>query len=96
MRALNYVGPFKVKVEDVEKPKLEHPEDVIVKVTTVSLYPDHSTATETDLNSRLPFAAPIYSRNGVMAIAYGERSQADDDTQYVRRADRSRARHHLR
>lgn len=25
-----------VRVEDVEKPRLEHPDDIIVKVTTVS------------------------------------------------------------
>lgn len=36
MKAVNYVGPHKVKVEEVEKPKLEHPDDIIVKVTTVS------------------------------------------------------------
>jgi threonine dehydrogenase-like Zn-dependent dehydrogenase len=35
MKALNYAGPFTVRVEDVEVPKLEHPDDVIVKVTTV-------------------------------------------------------------
>lgn len=35
MQALNYIGPFKVKVEEVEKPRLEHPDDIIVKVTTV-------------------------------------------------------------
>ncbi|KAL7788412.1 hypothetical protein V8C43DRAFT_323667 [Trichoderma afarasin] len=36
MKALNYVGPYTVKVEEIEKPKLEHPDDIIVKVTTVS------------------------------------------------------------
>lgn len=36
MKALNYIGPYQVRVEDVERPKLEHPDDVIVKVTTVS------------------------------------------------------------
>lgn len=36
MKALNYVGPYKVRVEDTEKPRLEHPDDIIVKVTTVS------------------------------------------------------------
>jgi len=35
MQALNYLGPYKVRVEEVEKPKLEHPDDIIVKVTTV-------------------------------------------------------------
>jgi threonine dehydrogenase-like Zn-dependent dehydrogenase len=28
-----------VRVEDVEKPKMEHPDDIIVKVTTVSPRP---------------------------------------------------------
>jgi hypothetical protein len=36
MKALNYIGPYQVRVEDVEKPKMEHPDDIIVKVTTVS------------------------------------------------------------
>jgi threonine dehydrogenase-like Zn-dependent dehydrogenase len=36
MKALNYLGPYQVRVEDVEKPKMEHPDDIIVKVTTVS------------------------------------------------------------
>lgn len=35
MKALNYVGPYNVRVEEVEMPKLEHPDDIIVKVTTV-------------------------------------------------------------
>ena len=35
MKALNYKGPYTVKVEDVDLPKLEHPDDIIVKVTTV-------------------------------------------------------------
>jgi threonine dehydrogenase-like Zn-dependent dehydrogenase len=35
MHALNYVGPFKVKVQEVEMPRLEHPDDIIVKVTSV-------------------------------------------------------------
>lgn len=34
MKAVNYQGPFSVKVEDVPRPKIEHPDDVIVKVTT--------------------------------------------------------------
>ena len=34
MKAVNYQGAFKVKVEDVPKPKIEHPDDVVVKVTT--------------------------------------------------------------
>ncbi|ETI21275.1 hypothetical protein G647_07620 [Cladophialophora carrionii CBS 160.54] len=37
MKAVNYQGAFKVKVEDVPKPTLEHPDDVIVKVTTAAI-----------------------------------------------------------
>lgn len=38
MKALNYEGPFKVKVEDVPRPTIEHPDDVIVKVTTAGMF----------------------------------------------------------
>ncbi|OKO93845.1 hypothetical protein PENSUB_12124 [Penicillium subrubescens] len=37
MQALNYLGPYQVRVEQVEKPKLEHPDDIIVKVTTAAI-----------------------------------------------------------
>lgn len=38
MKAVNYVGPHQVKVvDDAEIPKLQHPDDIIVKVTTVSM-----------------------------------------------------------
>jgi len=37
MKAVNYQGAFKVKVEEVPRPKLEHPDDVIVKVTTAAI-----------------------------------------------------------
>ncbi|KAI1846951.1 hypothetical protein JX266_006826 [Neoarthrinium moseri] len=37
MKAVNYVGPRKVKVEEVEKPRIEHPDDVIVKITTAAI-----------------------------------------------------------
>ncbi|BCS04179.1 glutathione-independent formaldehyde dehydrogenase [Aspergillus luchuensis] len=37
MKALNYVGPFTVKVQEVERPKLEHPDDIIVKVTSAAI-----------------------------------------------------------
>ncbi|KAL9065177.1 MAG: hypothetical protein Q9157_007564 [Trypethelium eluteriae] len=34
MKALHYEGPFKVAIKEVEKPKLEHADDVLVRVTT--------------------------------------------------------------
>ncbi|SPB48706.1 unnamed protein product [Aspergillus niger] len=37
MKALNYVGPFTVQVQEVERPKLEHPDDIIVKVTSAAI-----------------------------------------------------------
>ncbi|KAI0907584.1 hypothetical protein F4823DRAFT_602339 [Ustulina deusta] len=37
MKAVNYIGPYKVQVEEVEKPTLEHPDDIIVKVTTAAI-----------------------------------------------------------
>lgn len=40
MQALNYNGPYEVSVQEIEKPKLEHPDDIIVKVTTVGYFPE--------------------------------------------------------
>lgn len=36
MKAVNYAGPHRVRVEDIAVPTIEHPDDIIVKVTTVS------------------------------------------------------------
>lgn len=33
MRAMTYQGPFRVRITDKAEPKIEHPEDIIVKVT---------------------------------------------------------------
>lgn len=37
MKAVNYAAPFKVEVQDVPIPGIEHPDDVIVKVTTAAI-----------------------------------------------------------
>jgi hypothetical protein len=34
MKAVHYEGAFKVSVKNVPLPKLEHPDDAIIKVTT--------------------------------------------------------------
>jgi hypothetical protein len=60
MKAVNYAGPSQVKVSVVEKPKLEHPDDIIVKVTTVSLSL-LQFAPITYTFGRRQFAAPTYS-----------------------------------
>jgi len=41
MKAVNYQGAFKVKVEEVPKPQIQHPDDVIVKVTTAGTWHAH-------------------------------------------------------
>jgi glutathione-independent formaldehyde dehydrogenase len=37
MKAVVYKGPFTVAVEDVEKPTIQHPNDVIVRVTSTAI-----------------------------------------------------------
>jgi len=37
MKALHYEGPFKVAVKEIPLPKIEHPDDVIIKVTTAAI-----------------------------------------------------------
>jgi hypothetical protein len=61
MKAVNYQGPYKVQVQDIELPKLEHPDDVIVKVTTVRFQISH-WETIADICVRLPFVVPTYSK----------------------------------
>ena len=39
MKAVHYEGPFKVSVKEVPYPKIEHPDDVIIKVTTAGMAP---------------------------------------------------------
>lgn len=57
MKAVNYTGPNKVQVQQVDRPKLEHPDDVIVKVTTVSLSVDFAWRTWINRRYRLQSAA---------------------------------------
>lgn len=37
MKAVHYEGPFKVSVKEVEGPKIQHPDDAIIKVTTAAI-----------------------------------------------------------
>ncbi|CAM5353147.1 Glutathione-independent formaldehyde dehydrogenase OS=Streptomyces albaduncus OX=68172 GN=FHS32_003515 PE=3 SV=1 [Streptomyces griseoloalbus] len=37
MKAVVYKGPFEVAVEDVENPSIQHPNDVIVRVTSTAI-----------------------------------------------------------
>jgi hypothetical protein len=61
MKALNYVGPFNVKVQEVEMPRLEHPDDIIVKITSVRPH-SHSFACDADC-TRPPFVVQISSES---------------------------------
>lgn len=38
MKAVHYEGAFKVSVKEVDMPKIQHPDDVIIKVTTAGTY----------------------------------------------------------
>jgi hypothetical protein len=63
MKAVNYHGPFQVKVQEIEKPKIEHPDDVIVKVTTVSFPSRQAMSGHVEANTIFsrPSAAPTFS-----------------------------------
>src|SRR4029079_4412676 len=37
MKAVVYKGPFNVAVEEVEDPRIEHPSDVIVRITSTAI-----------------------------------------------------------
>ena len=37
MKAIHYEKPFEVSVREVPLPKLEHPDDAIIKVTTAGM-----------------------------------------------------------
>ena len=37
MKAVHYEGPFQVSVKEVPHPKILHPDDAIIKVTTAGL-----------------------------------------------------------
>jgi len=37
MKAVHYEGPFKVSVKEVELPRIQHPDDAIIKVTTAAI-----------------------------------------------------------
>ncbi|MEV5447300.1 alcohol dehydrogenase catalytic domain-containing protein, partial [Streptomyces sp. NPDC052644] len=37
MRAVVYQGPHEVTVEQVEDPRIEHPDDVVVQITTTAI-----------------------------------------------------------
>ena len=38
MKAVHYEKPFQVSVKEVPLPKIEHPDDCIIKVTTAGTY----------------------------------------------------------
>ena len=37
MKAVHYEKPFEVSVKEVPQPKIEHPDDAIIKVTTAAI-----------------------------------------------------------
>lgn len=39
MKAVHYEKPFQVSVREIPVPEIEHPDDVIIKVTTAGMLP---------------------------------------------------------
>lgn len=39
MKAVHYEKPFEVGVREIPVPQIEHPDDVIIKVTTAGMLP---------------------------------------------------------
>lgn len=37
MKALHYDGPFKTSIKSIPRPKIEHPDDIILRVTTAAI-----------------------------------------------------------
>jgi len=37
MKAVEYQKPFTLEVKEVPKPNIEHPDDIIVKITTTAI-----------------------------------------------------------
>jgi Alcohol dehydrogenase GroES-associated len=69
MKAVNYQGAFKVKVEDVPMPAIEHPDDIIVKVTTAGTY----TITIALRGNVVVKGAKEWGWGGLASITMGER-----------------------
>ncbi len=38
MKAVHYEKPFEVSVREVPLPKIEHPDDAVIKVTTAGMF----------------------------------------------------------
>jgi hypothetical protein len=75
MKAVNYAGPHRVRVEDISVPTIEHPDDIIVKVTTVSDAVYHPLGAMRSLSVltvviRLPFAARICSEKSRLPTSF--------------------------
>lgn len=55
MRAMTYRGPYKVRVQDKPLPRVEHPNDAIVRVTMAAicgsdLHPYHGLVPDTPIS----------------------------------------------
>ena len=57
MRAVVYDGPFKVSIQNVEKPEIQHPNDVIVKGRPILVSYRVMTDIVPPVQSRLPASA---------------------------------------
>lgn len=65
MKAVHYEKPFEVNVKEVPLPKIEHPDDAIIKVTTAGMqfvYPNRASHSLMNLTSYLWLRSPHVPR----------------------------------
>jgi hypothetical protein len=92
MKAVHYEGPFKVSVKEIELPKIQHPDDVIVKVTTAAICGSdlHMYQGRTAAESGLVFGHEnmgevIETGSGVTLLEKGDRIVLPFGTEVTRR-----------
>ena len=55
MKAIHYEKPFEVSVREVPLPKLEHPDDAIIKVTTAGMIETAFIAGKTTIDNFISY-----------------------------------------
>lgn len=72
MKALHYGGPFKTFVKEIPVPKLEHPDDVLVKVTTSAICGSdlHMYQGRTAAESGLVFGHEVRASDDTMQLPH--------------------------
>ncbi|KII91390.1 hypothetical protein PLICRDRAFT_696458 [Plicaturopsis crispa FD-325 SS-3] len=89
MRAVVYEKPFKVSVQQVERPKITHPDDIIVKVTTTCVCGSdlHMYEGRTAAQSGIVFG---HENMGIVSVSLTSRSDHHHQIRHPKDPDTSR------